>query len=141
MRTDPTAAASKWARKMQAASQDYTDGVMAVQQAPGALAVKNQAALVSNFNESVSSGKWARNTQAVDLPSWQQRTTTVGAPRLASGAVAAQPKVQAFMTQFLPFEQNVVNQVKASMPRGSTEQNIQRAVAVMNGLSKFKKGA
>jgi len=138
MKTDATAAAQKWATKMAGASQFYTAGVQAVQEAPGAAAARQAQVAAQNYQARINDGSWAKRVGAVTLGSWQQAAITKGAPRLASGAQAAQPKVQAFLTDFLPFEQNVVNQVKSSMPRGTLEQNIARATAVMQGLSKFR---
>lgn len=62
-----------------------------------------------------------------------------GNPADCDSAQAAQPKMEKFLGEFLPFMDNVVQQMDSSMPRGTLEQNIQRAVYVMQQASQFKR--
>jgi hypothetical protein len=65
---------------------------------------------------------------------------TVGIPRVASGAQANVGKVQAFLADFLPFQDRITAQVR-SMPRGTLEQNIARATQQMRLTAGYKRGA
>jgi hypothetical protein len=64
---------------------------------------------------------------------------TVGIPRIASGAAAKVGKVEAFQAEFQPHLERVMATVHA-MPSTSLSQRIQRAVAMMEGNAKFKRG-
>jgi hypothetical protein len=127
MITDPTAVANKWSTRLSASGADIQAGVQAVKTAPGQAAAAQVAVWLANLQ--ASQDKWARNVSAVTLQQWQQAMINKGIPRIATGAQAAIPKVTQFMTQWLPYEQAGVAQLP---PRGTIQQNIQRAIAMMN---------
>src|SRR5215469_11980919 len=115
---DAGSVAAKWAARTQAAIPDYTAGVNAVSQPPGRAAA-------------AQADVWAGNVAAVTLEEWKSASTGKGAQRIAQGVTDAQGKMAAFMTTHL----QIVDRVKGSLPpRGSKEQNIQRAVAMMRGV-------
>lgn len=130
----PTAAeaAQKWATNLPASQQRYIDGVNAVTVAPGALAARASASWAANT--AAAQGKFARNSAAVPLNSWQQATTTKGAQRLSSGAQAAQSKVESTFAKLFPAIQSAVS----SLPqRGDIEANIARSAAFARQMHKY----
>lgn len=130
----PTAVAQKWATAMQGAGTAYTAGVQAVTEAPGQAAAA--AAPLWAQNTVAAQPKFAANSAAVSLQSWQNSAVQKGAPRLATGATAAQPKFQTAMASVLPY----ISQVVGSLPaRGTLDQNIQRSVAFQRGMAAYKK--
>lgn len=130
---DPATVAANWAARLGASTQKITDGINAVTVAPGQAAARQKNAWVQNT--AASANKWAANTAAVPLSSWQQDTITKGVPRIATGAQAAVPKMQQFMSKLLPY----VNSGRASLPaRGDLNANINRMVAWATYMSKFK---
>lgn len=131
----PTAAqaAAKWTQNLGAAGQRITDGVNAVTVAPGQVAARNKTAYVNGVQ--AKADKWASRTAAVPLNDWQQSVIQKGVPRIASGAQAAQPKMEAFMAKFLPYTASGV----ASLPaRGGLEANIARSAAMIRHSANFK---
>lgn len=129
---DASSVAQKWASNLGAATQRIQTGVESVTTSPGQLAARQAAVWVQNTQ--AAQAKFQRNSAAVSLQSWQNATVSKGIPRIASGATAAEPKVQAFMTTFLPFVQAQVNQLPA---RGNLQQNIQRSAAMITAMTKF----
>lgn len=128
--------AANWASRLAASTQKITDGINGVTVAPGVAAARQKDVWLQNTQ--AAQAKWARNVAAVSLSDWQQMTVTKGVPRIASGATAAQPKFQAFMSKFLPYVQSG----KASLPpRGTLDQNINRAIAMMRHNAKFSNAA
>lgn len=128
----PNDAAAKWAQNLGAAQTRYTAGVQAVTTAPGQLAAQASDRYISGVQQSLP--KFVANSQAVTLQAWQQATVNKGAGRLASGATAAQPKMQGVFTQLFPY----IAQVQGSLPpRGDLEQNIARSAAFQRGMSRF----
>lgn len=131
-------AADKWVRRTSAAAPDYKAGVQKVSTAPGILAQKQSAVAAQNYQEAISSGRWGQRVASVSLSDWQNAAVNKGAARLSQGVQAASDKMQNFMATFLPFEDQVVQRVKQQYPRGSTDQNIARAEAIMRALAEFK---
>ena len=114
---------------MAGATTKYTAGVNAVKTSPGQLAAA--ASQLWAQNVAAAQSKFAANVAKVTLAQWQQAAVNKGAPRLASGAAAAQPKFQAFMQSFIPVLTNVVS----SLPAGGTfEANMARSMAYAQAL-------
>ena len=133
----PAQVAAKWASRAQGATQALQDGINNVQSAPGALAAAKQDKMLANLTASVLSGKWAQNVSAITLQQWKDAMLTKGVQRYGAGVAAALPKMQAFMTKLLPFQQNIQAQL-ASMPDLTLQDNINRAVYMMTEMAKFK---
>lgn len=132
MAKDPTVAAQKWATNLASAGPSIQAGIMGVQTAPGALAARQKEVWATNTIN--AKDKWAKRVSAIGLSEWQQAAIQKGLPRIASGAQAAQPKMQQFLTAFLPY---VERGVSALPPRGGLEQNIARSAAMIRHNAQF----
>ena len=132
----PNQVAQKWQQRLSQSTQQITDGVNAVQQAPGAKAAQAKALWVQQVT--AAADKWAQRTGAVTLDAWKAAMINKGIPRVATGAQAATPKVEAFMTQFLPHVEAVAQRVRA-MPKGGLANGINRATAQIQGNAAFKR--
>ena len=128
-------AAQAWQNGFSGASTKYTAGINAVTVPPGQLAAAQKNLYVSNVQAAANT--WAARVAAVDLQTWKNAATGVGAQRLATGATKGAPKVQAFMTNFLPV---LSSTVQGLGPRGTFEQNIARFTAYAQALH-AKKGS
>ena len=133
VKANPTDAAQSWVNGMNAAGPKYIAGVQAVKTAPGQLAAARAPFWASQVAQ--SQNKFAANSAKVTLASWQNSAATKGAPRLGSGATAAQDKFASFMTNFIPKLSTIVN----SLPQGgSYAANIQRFTAYADALHNAK---
>jgi len=131
---NPADAAAKWAQNLGAAGQAYTAGVQAVTTAPGQAAANAADRYIAGIQASLP--KFKANSAAVSLQDWQAATVNKGAPRLATGAQAAAPKMANVLGQLFPF----IDQVRNTLPqRGDLEANIARSAAFQRGMSKFVK--
>lgn len=129
VKANPTDAAQAWVNGMQSAGPKYIAGIEAVKVAPGQLAAAKADFWATQVQNAKS--KFAGNVAKVTLQSWQASASTKGAPRLGSGATAAQPKMASFMANFLPKLSTIV----AGLPAGGTyEQNKQRFLAYADAL-------
>lgn len=126
-------AANKWAQNFGAAGPAYAAGVNAVKTAPGQLAAAQQDVWAQNTVAAKS--RYAANSAAVSLSQWQQMTIQKGQARLASGATAGAPKMQAFMGKFLPQLSQIVDGLPA---RGTFEQNMQKSYQLAQALHQAK---
>lgn len=122
-------AAASWVSGMQGATTKYTAGINAVKVSPGQLAAAASGLWASQVAQAQQ--KFATKVAAVTLPAWQAAAINKGAPRLGTGAAAAQPKFQAFMQSFIPALSNIVS----GLPAGGTfEQNMARFQAYAQAL-------
>lgn len=131
---DPAATAQKWATRLGAATQAITDGVNAVTVAPGQKAAAQAQVWLANTQAAMD--KWVRNTGSVSLASWKNDMLTKGVPRIGQGATAAVPKMTQFMQQWLPYAQSIADSLP---PRGTIDQNIQRAIQQIQGNHAFQR--
>lgn len=129
----PTAIATRWQQGMAGATTRIKTGVEAVKTAPGVAAANASAAWLSGVQNAVT--KFKRNVAAVTLQSWQTDFITKGLPRIATGATAAEPKMAAFMTAWVPFLQRTVPTLPA---RGNFTQNLARSQAMIRAAHGFK---
>jgi hypothetical protein len=72
----------------------------------------------------------------VTLQDWQNAINTIGIQRITAGAVKALPKMTDFMTQWLPYQEQLKQKLQAT-PRGGLEANINRAVTAIRHNAAF----
>ena len=131
--TNPQTVAQNWANRLAGSTQKITDGINSVSVAPGVAAARQKTVWVQNTT--ASADKWARNVQGVSLADWQTATINKGVGRIASGAQAAIPKMEAFMGRLLPY----VASGKAKLPaRGDINANKSRMNAWFDHMAAFK---
>ena len=128
----PSDIAASWATGMANAQTKIQAGVNAVKTAPGQAAAANKQGYLAGVQANVD--KWGSRVSSVTLQQWQQDFITKGLPRIATGAQAAQPKMQAFMTQFLPFLTSTVGSLP---PRGTFAQNVTRMTQMVTAAHGF----
>lgn len=133
---NPTDVAGKWASRLGAATQDIQRGVQAVTVAPGAAAAAQRQKWVQRVT--ASQDKWARNVSRVSLADWQAATINKGIPRVASGAQAAQPKMEQFMSELLPHIERGLPALKA-MPGVTLDDGINRSSAWIRHMATFRR--
>lgn len=130
MAKTPQSVAAKWAANLQNNVQSITDGVNAVTQSPTAKAAENLDAYVRNTMAAVQSGRMAAKLNGVSLDQWKEAFRTKGIPRIQQGAQAAIPKMQKFMTGWLPVMAAASQQVQ-SMPKGTTQAALDRVRVII----------
>lgn len=132
---DPNAGTAKWVAGLSGATAQITAGVNAVTRAPGAAAAANVQVWLARVQASAQ--KWQTNVGRVPLADWQRSMIEKGIPRIAQGAQANQDKMLAFNQKFYPYLETGMNKVKA-MPKTTLQDNIQRAVAMIQHNAAFK---
>lgn len=132
-----TQAATNWKNGMSNSGTKLTAGVNAVTQSPTAKAAQAVDRMVAGIQRAAQSGKIAAALNAVSLQDWKDAMINKGVPRVAAGASAAVPRVQAFFQQFLPYLAAGVQQLE-SQPRGDLETNIARSAFMQRYNAAFK---
>jgi hypothetical protein len=88
----------------------------------------------TNWQQAVSSGRWAQGVQNVGTSGWKQATQNKSS-NFTSGFQAGASKQAAAIAKVMQAEANIVNSLP---PRGTFEQNVQRSVAVQTALHALK---
>lgn len=112
-------AAQKWQNAMGSmqTQQNYVDGVNNTTVNPMQLAADAEQAYLQGVQDAVNSGRRTAKLLAVPVATWKANATGKGAQRLASGAQAALPKVQAHFQKWGPVYSQISQHV-ATMPKG-----------------------
>lgn len=120
------------------AQQRYVEGIQQTSKDPVAAAVNAAQAMLSNFQQSVSSGRWQRAIQAVGKAGWQAASEAKAA-NYGVGVQAGLGKYETSMTTWLP----IINQAAAAanaMPSGTLALNLARSAAFATALYNRKRG-
>ena len=134
----PVQVTEKLIRNLQAATESIRSGVQSVTTSPTEQAAEQADLMLLKITEAVNSGKWGDALRKISLNEWKNSMLEKGLPRISSGIAAAKPKIQAFFEQWLPWEKQISQHVK-TLPRGTIEDSIARAAAVIRHNANFKR--
>lgn len=130
--------AKKWKDRLSGATQDVIDGINRVTESPMQKSAAAEDKWFQNIQKAHTSGKRKRALLNVSLETWKNQAATVGAPRIASGASAAEGKVAKFYDKLFPFQETLQNKIKG-MPDISLSDSVARATAWITGMAEFDK--
>lgn len=133
-RVTPDQFAEKWARRLKGAGTDIQNGIKRVTVAPGVKAAAQSQVMLNNLAARVQDGTWAKRVGSVSLTDWQNAALNKGVQRITAGVDAAGPKVQAMAGKLLAAVDGAVAETDR-IPRGSLEDNINRATTFMRAMS------
>ena len=128
----------KHARRLKASTEDIRRGVERTTESPTAKAASKKDKMRTNINAALDSGKWEKGLRRVTLDEWKRKTVDVGVGRIAAGIDAATDKVRGFASELLPFIDKVQSDIKR-LPDVTLEDNINRMVTFIRGMSKFER--
>lgn len=134
LRTTPQEAGARWVSGAAGATQKIKDGVARVTVSPGHKAAQAADKWLSQVQQ--ARDKFARNSQAVDLSSWQA-AATAGADAFASGV---QRREQKFVDKITPVFSHLASGMARidAMPTVTYEQRKQKAIALMDHMHNYK---
>jgi len=124
----PQQISQKWLTNFGNGTTAMTDGVNAVQTAPGQLAAQQSALWLARLQ--ASQQKWANRVAAVSLQDWKSAMINLGIPRAQQGAQQKQARYTAFITEYSNFLSSAVPAIR-QMPKGSLSASIARASAMI----------
>lgn len=134
----PEQFADKQIRRLAASTEDIRLGVEGVTVAPTAKAAAKIDKMKRNLLAAFDSGKVERGLKRVNLDDWKKAMLEKGVPRVASGIEEARPKLVAFASKLLPFQDNLKKEID-KMPDVTLEDSIARATKFMRGMAKFQR--
>jgi len=138
MATDLATTVSRWTAGAQGAQTRFVEGVQNTTADPTQRAIANEGALVANFTQAVTSGRWRQKLAAVGKAGWQS-ATVAKANNYSTGIAAGQDAYASAMQTWLPFIQQTATQVN-NMPGGSLSANLAKANAFATALYNRKRG-
>lgn len=127
----------KWATNAGNSQTAFTDGVQNTTVDVVGRAVAQEAALLANFTNSVTSGRWAAGlTASGGTANWKAKTVAK-AQNYGTGITAAKGKFQSAMTKLLPYIQQGQAMIDA-MPAGNIGASKARATAWIDYMAAGK---
>lgn len=130
----PQQAAQAWRESAGRAATNYSDGVQSFQGDWAGATTAQQSAMLTNYQQAVSSGRWSQGVQRVGTQGWKSRTVAkVG--NYSTGFQAGASRQEQAIGKIIAAEQNIVGSLP---PRGTFEQNVQRSVAMQQALHALK---
>ena len=130
----PQQAAEAWVASSGRAATNWSQGVQQFSGDWAGRTTQQQAVMQQNWQQAVSSGRWAQGVQNTGTGGWKAATTAKAA-NYSTGFQAGASKQAAAIAKILQAEATIVNSLP---PRGTFEQNVQRSVAVQTQLHALK---
>lgn len=136
MRMTPQQLAAKWQAKYGSSSEQYKAGVQAVQVNPAQSAIAAKDRWIQSLNEAAADGRYENGLSTVTLQSWQQACIDKGASAIQAAARLGAIKVQRAEQEIGPKREAIV---AALPPRGTLEQNLERARQMALGMAALRR--
>jgi hypothetical protein len=130
----PQQAAEAWVSSAGRAATNWSQGVQSYNGDWAGATTSQQAVMQTNWQQSVSSGRWAAGVQNVGTSGWKSATTAKAA-NFSVGFQAGASRQAAAISKIIAAEQQIVNSLP---PRGDFNANVQRSVAVQTALHALK---
>ncbi len=130
--------ANKWQRRLAQSTEDIKKGVEGVTTAPSERAVAKKEKFVTELMRAIEEGKWEQALRQYGLEEWKRDMIQKGIGRISQGAEAAKSDFADFMSQFLPYAEEVAKKADA-MSDTTLEDRINKAIFVMRELAKFRR--
>ena len=128
----------KWQRRTTGAAPDVQRGIQRVDASPTEAAASKKDKMLANVTMAVQNGKWEAGLRRVSLGDWKKAAIEKGIPRISQGVNGATAKMADFASQLLPYQDSLKQQI-AGMPDLTIEDNINRMVTFVRGMTKFKR--
>lgn len=133
------ASLEKYLRNAGNASEAMKAGVSTVTESPSAKAAQNTDKMLRNFTESVNSGRYAANANAVPVEEWKGAMISKGIPNMAQGVRNLSPRAKRNITTQLE-KANAVSAQIATMPNNTEADAEARMLAAVRAMRGTKKG-
>ena len=134
---DPKIIARKQVDRLKGATAAMEEGVKNVTRNPAEEAIKKKDKMRANILRAIDNGTWEAGLRSVTLEGWKQDMLTRGIPRVGEGAEQSIGKIEEFHTQQQAYLESYLPNLRA-MPDLTLQDNINRAVANIQAMSKFR---
>jgi len=134
----PEQGAKKWSGRLGAATADVVEGINRVTESPMAKSAAAEDKWFAKISAAHTSGKRKRALLGVSLDEWKDKAINIGAPRIATGAAAAVPKMEKFYGKLFAFEATLQAKID-KMPNVTLQDSAARANAWLFGMAEFDK--
>lgn len=123
--------ASKWKDNFLRGQERAEQSVMALQVNPMELAAAREDYWFQRLQEAKDKGKFSQGLRRVPKSVWQQNYIKKGLPAMRTAAPIGESNMDAFMTKWLPYQQQM-QAAMATMPKGGEENAVARARFAIN---------
>lgn len=131
----PAEAARRWRQNISAAGETIKQGVQAVTESPTEKAAQRIDSMIAGIQQAAMEGRIQEGLRRVSLSDWKQAMTDKAIPRISASAASGASKYERYAQQAFPQIQAIRDSLP---PRGSFEQNMQRAREMAEKLHQMK---
>ena len=125
----------KWSRNYTGSTEQMKQGANAVTVSPTQKAIQAKDRYIAGVTAAYNDGRYEAGLAKVTLADWREAYLTKGIPNAASGAKLGAIKLERHEREFGPIRDQII----ASLPpRGTREENIQRAVAFIRAMGETR---
>ncbi len=129
--------AQKWGQRLQGASESIKQGVNNVTVSPTEKAAQAKDKYLQGVQQAAAEGRYEDGLRKVSLQDWQRAMTEKGVANLQNGVRAGVQNMEKFLREFLPYAQQVSDQVKA-MPNVTEADAENRVLTNMRLMRQFR---
>jgi hypothetical protein len=133
----PQQVSEKWSRNLSGSAEQIRQGVQAVTTSPGEVAIQRKQSYIDGVNRSFTDGTYERGQRSYTLEDWKRMMVEKGVARISGGATAAKPRMEAFMSQWLPVQAELSRRIQ-NMPKGSLADSQARAAAAIEHNAAYR---
>jgi hypothetical protein len=134
---DPREVAQDWAKNLRNARSKIERKVRELSESPTARAARNSDVWQQRVSSADAKKKFEENLRAVSLEDWRNAFINKGLPNMASGADASVDKFANFLSQLLPYTEQVKKEV-ADMKVLTLDDAIAKVEKVIRKMSEFR---
>jgi hypothetical protein len=134
---DPQDVAQDWAKNLRNARSKIERKVKELSESPTARAARNSDVWQQRVSSADAKKKFEENLRRVSLEDWRNAFVNKGLANMASGADASVDKFANFLSQLLPYTEQVKKEV-ADMKVLTIDDAIAKVEKVIRKMSEFK---
>lgn len=136
VRFTPSEIRERWSSSLKASTEKIRQGVMKVEEAPSARAIKAKDVMLANLTEAIRTGRWERQLSKVTLEDYKRLMMEVGVNRIPSGVDANAGKFEDFASKLIPAVNAALAEVNKIKPV-TLDDSIRRMETFVRKMAQF----
>jgi hypothetical protein len=135
---DVNAVLDKWVRNTTNGATAYRQAIQALSVNPLERAASKADDWQARVSDPRTKEKFVAGLRRVSFDEWKRKAVEVGAGRIASGVQAASSTMRQFLSELLPYTEQLKERIRA-MPKRNESEAMNRLLAAVEGMRNFRR--